>query len=100
MGVSYGLSRPLPNTSQPTQLKTFEASSVRHEVQQVLGWHATSFTVVPGANDIENPHPNIILGIEDWQKKGYSLSDDAPQLIERSREFMKKLNSGIEELNC
>ena len=33
------------------------------------------------------------------RRKGYSLSDDAPQLIERSREFMNKLHSGIEELN-
>ncbi|MDQ0104471.1 hypothetical protein J2T10_004146 [Paenarthrobacter nicotinovorans] len=61
--------------------------------------HATAFTVVPGASDIEDPHPKIILGIENWEKKGYSLSDEAPQLIERSREFMNKIHAGILELD-
>ncbi len=51
-----------------------------------------------GPTTSRTPHPNIILGIEDWQKKATAFPTTPPQLIERSREFMNKLHSGIEEL--
>lgn len=58
---------------------------------------ATAFVVVPGSSDIEDPYPEIILGIQGWEAKGYRLSDDAVRQIEASREFMGKLISSLEE---